>query len=53
MIIEGVVNTPKTEHIPVASSSEIILKLEEIPPLDVFYSPQQKVVSRDRERSGK
>ena len=34
------------EHIPITPSSELMLKIEEIPPLDVFYSPQHKVVVR-------
>ena len=34
------------EHIPITPSSEIMLKIEEIPPLDVFYSPQHKAVVR-------
>jgi len=40
-----------TEHILVAPSSELILNIEEIPPLDIFYSPQHKaVVSRQRKK---
>lgn len=46
MIIEGVVKTLEMEHIPVAPSSEIILKIEEIPHLDMFYSPQHKAIVR-------
>lgn len=46
MIIEEVINTQEKEHIPVFLSSEIVLKVEEIPPLDVFYSPQHKAVVR-------
>ena len=46
MEVEGTINTQETEHIPVAPSSEIVLRIEEIPPLDVFYSPQHKVVIR-------
>jgi len=46
MIIEEVINTQETKHIPATLSSEIVLKIEEIPPLDVFYSPQHKVVVR-------
>lgn len=37
------------EHVPVASSSEFLLNVEEIPPLDVFYSPQHKAVVRRKE----
>jgi len=46
MVIERVVNTQETEHILVASSSKIVLKIEEIPPLNVFYRPQHKAVVR-------
>lgn len=46
MVVEGATNTQETEHILVSPSSEIILKIEEIPPLDVFYSPQHKAVVR-------
>ena len=53
MVIETVVNAPETEHIPIAPSSEIILKIEEIPPIDVFYSPQHKVVVRRQRKKRK
>ena len=46
MIVEEVINTQETEHIPIAPSSEIVVKIEEIPPLDVFYSTQHKAVIR-------
>ena len=46
MVIETIINTLETEHIPMAPSSEIMLKIEEIPPLDVFYSSQHKAVVR-------
>ena len=46
MEVEGTINTQETGHIPVASSSEIVLSIEEIPPLDVFYSPQHKSIIR-------
>ena len=39
-------NVLDTKHIPVAPSSELILNIEEIPPLDIFYSPQHKAVVR-------
>ena len=39
-------NVPEIEHIPITPSSELMLKIEEIPPLNVFYSPQHKVVVR-------
>ena len=39
------------EIIPKDPSGEIILQIEEIPPLDVFYSPKHKaVVNRQRKR---
>lgn len=53
MIIEEFINTQDTEHIPIASSSEIVLKIEEIPPLDVFYSPQHKVVVKRQRKKRK
>ena len=34
----------ETEHIPITPSSEIVLNIEDIPPLDVFYSPKYKAV---------
>lgn len=48
MVIGTVRNAPEMEHIPIAPSSEIMLKIEEIPPLDVFYSPQHKAVVRKK-----
>ena len=37
--------------IPATPTLEIILRIEEIPPLDVFYSPTQKVfVKRQRKK---
>ena len=35
-----------TEIIPALPTSEIVLKVTEIPPLDVFYSPLHKDVVR-------
>ena len=46
MVIETVSNAPEIEHIPITPSSEIMLNVEEISPLDVFYSPQHKAVVR-------
>lgn len=38
-IVTGTINNvSEMEHIPITPSSELILKIEEIPPLDVFYS---------------
>ena len=41
------------EHIPIAPSSELMLKIEEIPPLDIFYSPQHKAVMRKQRKKMK
>lgn len=41
---EGVKGTQDVEIIPVTPTSEIVLRVEEIPPLDVFYSPTHKAV---------
>ena len=51
-IVTGVTtNVSEMEHIPITPSSELMLKIEEIPPLDVFYSPQHKeVVRRQRKK---
>jgi len=46
-------NVPKMEHIPITPSSEIMLKIEEIPPLDVFYNPQHKAVVRRQRKKRK
>ena len=46
MIMEIVSNAPETKHIPITPSTKIMLKIEEIPLLDVFYSPQHKAVVR-------
>lgn len=35
------INTQEVEQISVTPTSEIVLKIEEISPLDMFYSPQQ------------
>jgi len=53
MVVEGATNTQETEHIPVSPSSEIVLKIEDIPPLDIFYSPQHKVVVRRQRKRRK
>ena len=41
------------EHIPITPSSELVLKVEEIPPLDIFYSPQHKAVVRRQRKKRK
>ena len=53
MVIGIVSNASEMEHIPITPSSEIMLKIEEIPPLDVFYSPQHKVVVRRQRKKRK
>lgn len=42
--MEESANEPEVGHTPVTLTSDIILKIEEIPPLDVFYSPEHKAV---------
>ena len=42
-----------SEHIPITPSSELVFKIEEIPPLDVFYSPQHKAVVRRQRKKRK
>ncbi len=51
-IVTGTIsNVSEMEHIPISPSSELMLKIEEIPPFDVFYSPQQKgTVRRQRKK---
>lgn len=44
MTEEGVKGTQDVEIILVTPTSEIVLRVEEIPPLDVFYSPTHKAV---------
>lgn len=51
IVIETVNNSPETEHIRITPLSEIMLKIEEIPPLDIFYSLQHKAVVKDKERN--
>lgn len=47
--MEETANEQEVEHIPVTPTSEIIMRIEEIPPMDVFYSPQHKaMVKRKR-----
>lgn len=53
MIVEGAINTQETEHILVALSSEIVLRIEEIPPMNVFYSPQHKAFIRRQRKKRK
>jgi len=44
IIVEETANEPEVEHTHVTPTFEIIMKIEEIPPLDVFYSPQHKAM---------
>jgi len=49
--VEETTNEPEVGRTPVTPTSEIILKIEEIPPMDVFYSTQHKsVVKRQRNK---
>ena len=41
-------NVIEKEHIPITPSAELVLKIEEIPPLDIFYSLQHKAVVRKK-----
>ena len=40
----------ETEQIPVTPSSKIVLNVEDIPPLDVFYSPKYKAVVKKQRK---
>lgn len=42
--VEKTINTKEVEHIPVTLTSRVILRIEEIHPLNVFYSPIHKAV---------
>jgi len=46
MVIERVVSTQETKHIPIAPTSKFVERIKEIPPLDVFYKPQHKAIMR-------
>ena len=48
--LEKIVSTQEVEHIPATPTSKIVLRIEEIPPLDVFYSPLHKVVVRRKRK---
>ena len=49
--MEETANEPEIEHTPVTPTSKIKLKIEEIPPLNVFYSPHHKaMVKRQRKK---
>lgn len=53
MVIETVSNAPEMEHVPITPSSEIMIKIEEILPLGLFYSPQHKAVVRRQRKKRK
>ena len=42
--IKKTISTQEVDHIPATPPSEIVLRIEEIPPLNVFYSPNHKFV---------
>ena len=46
MVSTMVSSVSETEHSRIAPPSELLLSVEEIPPLDVFYSPQHKAIVR-------
>jgi len=49
--VEETANEQVVEHIPVTLTSEITLRIEEIPPMDVLYFPQHKAkVKRQRKK---
>ena len=52
-IVEKIVSTQEVEHIPATPTSEIVLRIEEIPPLDVFYSQTHKVVIKRQRKKRK
>ena len=51
MVSTMVGSVSKMEHSHIASPSELLLSVEEIPPLDVFYSPQHKAVVRRQRKN--
>lgn len=53
MVSSIVSHVPEKEHSPIASSSELLLNVEEIPPSDVFYSRQHKAVVRRQRKKRK
>jgi len=53
-IVTGTIsNVQEMEHIPITPSYELMLKIEEIPPLDVFYSSQHKAMVRRQRKKRK
>ena len=53
MVVEGAINTQETKHILVAMLSEIVLKIEEIPPLNYFIARNIRLLSGGKERNEK
>lgn len=53
IVTETISNVSEMEHIPITPSSKLMLKIEEIPPLDVFYSPRHKAVVRRKRKKRK
>eukprot|EP00253_Pinus_taeda_P019687 PITA_19687 len=53
MVSTIVSSVTETENIHIAPPSELLLNVEEIPPLDVFYSPQHKLVVRRQRKKRK
>lgn len=51
--LEETENTQKVEHIVVTPTSRIILRIEEISPLDVFHGPHDKVVVKRQRKKRK
>lgn len=50
--IEKTANTQEVEHIPITPTSKIVLRIEDIPPLDVFYILSHKfIVERQSKKS--
>ena len=52
-MVEGAINTQEMEHILVALSAKMVLKIEEITPLNIFYSSQHKAVVRRQRKKRK
>lgn len=51
--MEETANEPEVELIPITPTYETILRIEEVPPLDVLYSPQNNVVVRRKRKKRK
>ena len=49
---QGAINTQDIEVIPDFPTSEIVLKIEEIPPLDIFYIPTDKAMVKSQIKKG-